>query len=407
MSESALALRQTLDFLKTEAGGGALLMASALAGFGLANSPWAHLYFETINSGFTIRLGGFTETLTLEGWVKQGLMAVFFFVVGLEIKQEVVRGELSSPRKLVLPVAAALGGMLVPALVYLAFNLGAGGAPRGWAIPTATDIAFALAALALVGRGLPQSLRIFLLAMAIADDLGAVALIAILFTGQIHAWPLAGAALTLVGLVALSEWRDAPLLFRVAGYLALGGFMLKSGVSTSLAGVAGAMTVPIRGARPGQEAVLGRFLRSLHPYVAYGVLPLFALTTAGVSLDGLSAGEMLGPAPLGVIAALVLGKPLGVMAAVWIAIRSGLARKPTGANWTELFGVALLCGVGFTVSLFITALAFPPGSHAPGAVVVLAVILGSLLAASLGGGVLALAAARRRRLRPVGDGDEG
>jgi len=398
-----LALRQTLNFLKTEAGGGALLIAAALVGFALANSPLAQAYFDVINADFTIQLGGFIETLTVEGWIKQGLMAVFFFVIGLEIKQEVIKGELSSPRKLALPVAAALGGMLVPALVYLALNLGPGGAPQGWAIPTATDIAFALAALALIGRGLPQSLRIFLLAMAIADDLGAVALIGVLFTQHIHAWPLAGAALTLIGLVALSEWREAPLLFRVAGYLVLGAFTLKSGVNTSLAGVAGALTVPIRSGRPGQEAVLGRFLRSLHPYVAYGVLPLFALTTAGVSLGGLTPARMLTPIPLGLIAALVLGKQAGVIGAVWIAIRSGLARKPTGATWLELYGVAALCGVGFTVSLFITALALDTGPRSPQSEAVLAVIIGSLIAATWGGAVLAAAAARRRRLRAADD----
>lgn len=401
-----MALRQTLDFLKTEAGGGALLAVAALIGFSLANSPWAHLYQAAIGADFTLQIGGFVQTLTVQAWIKQGLMAVFFFVVGLEIKQELLKGELSSPRKLALPAAAALGGMVAPALVYLACNLGHSGSPRGWPIPTATDIAFALAALALVGRGLPQSLRIFLLAMAIADDLGAVALIAVLFTQHIHAWYLAGAGLTLIGLVALSEWREAPLLFRVAGYLALGAFTLKSGINTSLAGVAGALTVPIRARRPGQEAVLSHFLRTLHPYVAYGVLPLFALTSTGVSLAGLYPGQILDPAPLGIIAALVFGKQIGVMGAVWIAIRSGLARRPTGTTWLELYGVALLCGVGFTMSLFMAALAFASGPSGLQSEAVLGVVAGSLISATLGGGVLALAAARRRLLRPE-DGDEG
>jgi len=400
---SVLALRQTLNFLKTEAGGGALLAITAVIGFCLANSPWSHLYQSAINADFTIKLGGFSETLTLQGWVRDGLMAVFFFVVGLEIKQEVLKGELSSPRKLVLPLAAALGGMIAPALVYLIFNLGPGGAPQGWPVPTATDIAFALAALALVGRGLPQSLRIFLLAMAIADDLGAVGLIAILFTHQIHAWPLAGAALTLVGLVALSEWRDAPLLFRLAGYLVLGAFTLKSGVNTSLAGVAGALTVPIGSRRPGQEAILARYLRGLHPYVAYGVLPLFALTSTGISLANLRAGQIFEPAPLGVMVALILGKQLGVIGAVWIAIRSGLARRPTGASWLELYGVSLLCGVGFTLSLFMTGLAFAAGSAGPQSQISLGVMIGSVISAVLGCSVLALAAARRRLLRTEAD----
>ncbi len=401
-----MALRPTLDFLKTEAGGGAALALAALAGFVLANSPWAHAYFSAVGADFTIQLGGFSETLTIKAWIKDGLMAVFFFVVGLEIKQEVLKGELSSPRKLALPVAAAIGGMLAPALVYLAFNLGAGGARHGWPIPTATDIAFALAALALVGRGLPQSLRIFLLAMAIADDLGAVALIGVLFTSQIHIWPLAGAAVTLIGLVALSEWKDAPFLLRAVGFLVLGAFTLKSGINTSLAGVAAALTVPIGPRRPGQEAVLKHFMRSLHPYVAYGVLPLFALTTAGVSLAGVSPRDLLGPVPLGIAAALLLGKQTGVLAAIWIAIRSGVARRPTGATWLELYGVATLCGIGFTLSLFLAALAFP-GEGPISTQAALGVVAGSLLSAGLGAGVLAIAAARRRRLRAEDEDQDG
>ncbi len=402
-----MALRQTLNFLKTEAGGGAVLALAALAGFLLANSPWDHLYRDAFDADFTVQLGGFIETLTVRAWIEQGLMTAFFFVVGLEIKQEVLKGELSSPRKLALPLVAAAGGMLVPGLTYLVVSLALGGASQGWPIPTATDVAFALAALALVGKGLPQSLRIFLLAMAIADDLGAVGLIAVLFSGHIHAWPLAGAALTLAGLTALSEWRDAPLLLRLIGYLLLIAFTLKSGVNTSLAGVAAALTVPIRGARPGQEPVLARFLRSLHPYVAYGVLPLFAFSAAGVSLRDVDAGDLVGPAPLAILAALVLGKQAGVLGAAWIAIRSGLARRPTGASWLELYGLSALCGVGFTMSLFMTALAFGPDRHGTEPAAVLAVMIASLIAALWGGGVLASAAARRRRLRPALEEDEG
>ncbi|MDR3507424.1 MAG: Na+/H+ antiporter NhaA [Caulobacteraceae bacterium] len=400
-----MALRPTLDFLKTEAAGGAVLAVAALIGFILANSPLSHAYFQAIGSDFTIQLGGFSETLTVQDWIKEGLMAVFFFVVGLEIKQEVLKGELSSPRKLALPVAAAAGGMIAPALIYLAFNLRSGGTPHGWAIPTATDIAFALAALAMVGRGLPQSLRIFLLAMAIADDLGAVALIAVLFTSQIHAWYLLGAALALVGLIALSEWKEAPFLFRAVGFLVLGAFTLKSGINTSLAGVAGALTVPVAPRRPGQEGVLKNFLRTLHPYVAFGVLPLFALTAAGVSLSSVDPRQMLTPAPLGIAAGLLIGKQVGVLGAVWIAIRSGLARRPTGATWLELYGVAALCGVGFTMSLFIADLTFP--RHGPGGPeATLAIVIGSLASAAFGAGVLAVAAARRRRLRSAADEDE-
>ncbi len=242
--------------------------------------------------------------------------------------------------------------------------------------------------------------------MAIADDLGAVALIGVLFTSQIHIWPLAGAAVTLIGLVALSEWKDAPFLLRAVGFLVLGAFTLKSGINTSLAGVAAALTVPIGPRRPGQEAVLKHFMRSLHPYVAYGVLPLFALTTAGVSLAGVSPRDLLGPVPLGIAAALLLGKQTGVLAAIWIAIRSGVARRPTGATWLELYGVATLCGIGFTLSLFLAALAFP-GEGPISTQAALGVVAGSLLSAGLGAGVLAIAAARRRRLRAEDEDQDG
>jgi NhaA family Na+:H+ antiporter len=399
-----LALRATLDFLKTEAGGGAALAGAAAAAMIIANSPWAHVYFETIRAPFTIQIGDFSETLTVQAWVKDGLMAMFFFVVGLEIKQEVLKGELSSPRKLALPVMAALGGMIVPALVALAVSRGALAAGGAWATPTATDVAFALAALALVGRGLPDSLRLFLLVLAIADDLGAVGLIAVLFTRPLHAWPLAGAAASLLGLIGLSRWRDAPLLLRVIGFVVLGAFTLKSGVSTSIAGVAAALTVPIGPRRPDQEPVLKNFMQSLHPYVAYGVLPLFAFTSAGVSLAGVSPGQWLAPAPLGIAAGLFLGKQAGVLAASWIAVRSGLARRPTGASWLDLYGVALLCGVGFTMSLFMTDLAFAgrgaaPQTTAPLATATLGVMVGSLASAAAGVAVLSVAGGLRGRNR--------
>jgi NhaA family Na+:H+ antiporter len=393
-----------LDFLKTEAAGGAVLIGAAMVALILANSPWAHDYFGLINTPITIQIGGFSETLTVENWTKDGLMALFFFVVGLEIKQELLKGELSSPRKLALPATAALGGMIVPALVYLAMNLGHGwggaaGEPHGWPVATATDIAFALAALGLVGRGLPESLRLFLLTLAIADDIGAVVLIAVLFTSHIHFAALLGAGLALAGLVLLSEWSEAPLLLRAIGFLILGGFTLKSGISTSLAGVAAAFTVPVGPRRPGQEPVLRNFMQSLHPYVAYGVLPLFAFTTAGVSLENVSAEALLQPAPLGIAAALFLGKQAGVMGAAFLAIRTGLARRPTGATWLELYGVSLLCGIGFTMSLFMAALAFPPGSVVTREQAVIGVVAGSVGSAAAGMAVIGLVARRRRATR--------
>jgi Na+:H+ antiporter, NhaA family len=393
-----LALRPTLDFLKTEAGGGAALIAAAVAAIFAANSPFASDYFNLIGQPFTVAIGQFSETLSVRDWVGQGLMSIFFFVVGLEIKQELLKGEFSSPRKLVLPLAGAVGGIVAPTLVYLAVNLGhPGGAPLGWPIPTATDIAFALAALALVGRGLPESLRLFLLTLAIADDLGAIGLIAIVYTSHIHAWALAGAAATLLALIGLSEWKDAPFLFRAAGFVVLAAFTLKSGMSTSLAGVAAAFTVPIGPRRPGQEGVLKHFMQSLHPYVAFAVLPLFAFTAAGFSFTGLRWGDVLAPVPLGIAAGLFIGKQAGVLAAVFILVRTGLARRPTGSTWLELYGVALLCGVGFTLSLFIGALAFAGQGELARSQMTLGVAAGSIVSALTGMMVLAIAG----RLRPA------
>ena len=398
-----MALRPTLDFLKTEAGGGALLVGAAVLALIMANSPLSADYFALIRHDLTITFGGFSQTLTLQAWVKDGLMAVFFFVVGLEIKQEVLKGELSSPRKLALPVIAALGGMIGPALVYLAVNFGvgpgAGGAPQGWPVGSATDIAFALAALALVGRNLPESLRLFLLTLAIADDLGAVGLIGVLYHAPIHYVPLLGAGASLAGLILLSRWAETPFLFRMVGFLALGAFTLQSGINTSLAGVAAALTVPIgaRGREP--EPVLKHFMESLHPYVAYGVLPLFAFTVAGVSFTGLSWRILATPTTLGIMAALFLGKQAGVLGAAWLCIRSGLARRPTGSTWLELYGVALLCGIGFTMSLFIGALAFADGGETAHAQLVAGIGAGSLLSAAAGVTVLGFAGRRRRALR--------
>jgi NhaA family Na+:H+ antiporter len=391
-----LALRPTLDFLKTEAAGGAVLVGAAALAIAAANSPLASDYFNLIGASFTVAAGQFSETMSIRDWVGQGLMSIFFFVVGLEIKQELLKGEFSSPRKLALPLVGAIGGMAAPALVYLAINLGRpGAAPLAWPIPTATDIAFALAALALVGRGLPESLRLFLLTLAIADDLGAVGLIAVLYTAHIHAWALVGAAATLVALIGLSEWKDAPFLFRAAGFVVLAAFTLKSGVSTSLAGVAAAFTVPIGPRRPGQEGVLKHFMQSLHPYVAFAILPLFAFTAAGFSFAGMRWSEVVAPAPLGIAAGLFIGKQAGVLAAVFILVRSGLARRPTGATWLELYGVALLCGVGFTLSLFIGSLAFAGQGELARSQMTLGVATGSIVSALAG--MVALTIAGRRR----------
>jgi NhaA family Na+:H+ antiporter len=391
-----MASRPTLEFLKTETGSGLLLAAAALLAIVWANSPWAASYHALTYQEVAVQVGPFAERMSLAGWVKTALMPIFFFVVGLEIKHEILRGELSNPRRLALPVLAAAGGVVGPALVYLLVNSGAGGSPRGWPIPTATDIAFALAALAVVGRTLPPTLRIFLLTLAIADDLVAVVLIAVLFTADLRFPMLAGAAVTVAVLAAMSRWRTAPYSFWAIGGLLLWGFTLKSGVNTSLAGIAAAFCLPLGPKRTAGPGVLTETMEALHPYVAFFILPVFAFMAAGFSLGGEAGGTILGPISLGVAAGLFFGKQIGVFGAAALAIGLKWARRPTGAKWLELYGVSALCGVGFTMSLFIGALAFPAADALHEAQVRAGVVLGSAASVLLGMAVLAISAARRK-----------
>ena len=395
-----MAKRITLDFLKTESAAGLVLVGAALAAAVMANSPWSPAYFGFIRAPFTLQVGGFRETLSVLDWIKEGLMAVFFFVVGLEIKYEICKGELANPRRLALPVLAALGGMVGPALIYLAINAGRLGAPQGWPVPVATDIAFALAALAMAGPRLPPTLRLFLLTLAIVDDLGAVGLIGILFTDQIRLSALGGAVAAVALLALLGRWKKAPYLFYAIGFVLVWAFTLKSGVSTSVAGVAAAATIPLGARKPGRPGVLEDFMESLHPYVAFLILPLFAFCAAGFSVAGLGLADLFGPVAMGVAAGLFLGKPLGVLGAAALIFGLKLARRPTGAKWVELCGVALLCGVGFTMSLFIGQLAFPLGDPTAQAQVRIGVVAGSLASALAGMAVLRWAHARRT---PSGD----
>jgi NhaA family Na+:H+ antiporter len=397
MLTEAMAKRITLDFLKTESASGVILAAAAVAAIALANSPWAHAYFGFIAEPFTVQLGAFTETLSILDWVKEGLMAVFFFVVGLEIKYEIVRGELANPRRLALPVIAALGGMVGPALIYLAINAGTGGAPRGWPVPVATDIAFAIAALTVAGPKLPPNLRVFLLTLAIVDDLGAVGLIGLLFTDHLRVMELLGALVGLALMGLLGRWRRAPYLLYAVGFVVVWGFMLKSGISTSLAGVAAAATIPLEARKVGRPGVLEDFMEGLHPYVAFLILPLFAFCAAGFSIRGLGLSDLFGPVALGVAAGLFIGKQIGVFGAASLVIGLKLARRPTGAKWVELYGLSLLCGIGFTMSLFIGQLAFPLTDAAAEAQVRIGVVVGSLASTQAGMAVLAWSQARRAR----------
>ena len=391
-----MAKRITLDFLKTESASGAILAAAAVLAIAMANSPADGLYFRFLQAPFTVQLGGFAETHPVLDWVKEGLMAVFFFVVGLELKHEVRRGELSSPRRLVLPLLAALGGVAAPALIYLAINAGPAGRMAGWPAPTATDIAFALAVLAVAAPRLPPALRMLLLAVAIVDDLMAVGVIAIFFSEQVNLFALGGAISALVLMALLGQWRNAPLFFYAVLAVMVWAFTLRSGINTSIAGVAAAMTIPTEPRRPGRPDLTHYFMESLHPYVAYLILPLFAFVAAGFAFRDASIGAISSPIALGVALGLFLGKQVGVFGAMSLAIGFKLARRPTGAGWRELHGVALLCGVGFTMSLFIGDLALHAGDAVAQSQVRLGAVAGSLLSTLMGMAVLRLGEASRR-----------
>lgn len=395
--EAPVAGRLTLDFLKTETASGTALGLAALAALIVANSPMSADYFAWLKSYHVVQIGPLVLRETTTEWIKEGLMAVFFLVVGLEIKYEILRGELSDPRKLATPVLAALGGMIAPALVYLVVAGAMGGPHAGWPIPLATDIAFALAVFALVGKGLPPSLRVFLLTLAIVDDLGAIALIAVLFSQGVSLMPLLGVIALLITGALWSGLRRVPAPFWVMGFAAVWYLTVQAGISTSLSAVAFALIVPIKPRREDGQSPLKEAMHDLHPYVAWLVLPLFAFAKAGVSFAGLSLDQMFAPLVLGVAAGLFLGKQIGVFGMAWLAAKLKIGARPTDATWLQLYGVSLLCGVGFTMSLFIGALAFPGAVDSPEQVEIkLGVIAGSLLSALVGAGALTLASRLRR-----------
>lgn len=387
-----MSTRSTVAFLKTETGAGLLLVAVAALALAWANSPWASAYAAITGERVPVRIGPFFEEMSFSGWVRTALMPIFFFVMGLEIKHEVVRGELSNPRRLALPILGGLGGVLGPAIVYVATNLGSGRLD-GWPTAVPTDVAVALAAMAVAGPRMPPTLRVFLLSMAMAAHLVTVILIALLFTENLRFPMLAGAAVVTAVLVAMARWRTAPYAFWAIGGLLLWGFTLKSGMDTSLAGIAAAFCLPLEPKRVGGQGVLAETMAALHPYVGFFVLPLFVFTTAGIRLDA----ALIGPVSLGVAAALFLGKQVGVFGAAALALALKWARRPTGARWIELYGVSALCGIGFSLSFYIGGLAVPAGDAVAQAQVRAGVILGSLASLALGIAVLLAAAARRAR----------
>ena len=373
------------SFLNGEASGGIVLMIAAALGLIIANSAWAPAYFSVLKT--------YVAGLSIHHWINDALMALFFLLVGLEIKREFLDGQLSRWSQRILPGLAAVGGMIAPALIYVAFNAGNPETLRGWAIPAATDIAFALGVLALLGKRVPLSLKVFLTAVAIIDDLLAVIVIALFYTEELSLFWLALAGGTLLALVLLNRLKVRSLL----PYLALGALLwllvLKSGVHATLAGVALALTIPLTtspGAPDAADSPLHILEHALHPWVAFVVVPVFGFANAGVSLAGMSWSALLAPVPLGVAAGLFFGKQLGVFGVTWLAIRMKLAEKPARASFAQIYGVALLAGIGFTMSLFIGMLAFDQ-SEALQAAVKIGVLAGSMISALFGALVLILA----------------
>jgi NhaA family Na+:H+ antiporter len=381
------ARRVPSQLLHSEAMAGIVLIAVALAAVAAANSPLAHAYHALFLD--PLPATPIAELATLHDWINDGLMAVFFFVVGLEIKRELLVGDLSTAARRRLPVMAAAAGMAAPALAFLAVAGHVPALQRGWAIPSATDIAFAVGVVGLLGRRVPPSLRLFLLTVAIVDDLGAVTIIALFYTEHIALGWLAASLAVLCALVLLGRLRVAHATPYVLLALLLWYCMLHSGIHATIAGVLAAFTVPLRLDASGHSLLL-RLEHALTPWSGYVVVPLFGLANAGVSLAAPGLAGLLAPLPLGVAAGLFCGKQAGIFTAILIADRTGFAPRPRGAGWLQIWGVALLCGIGFTMSLFIGALAFP--AH-PGWIeqAKLGVLTGSLLSAILGFAVLRLA----------------
>ena len=385
------ALTHVQAFMKMEASAGLVLMGVAVFAVIAANTALSPFYEGFLGTYISVGVGSFEIAKPALLWINDGLMAIFFFLVGLEIKREVLAGELSSFDKAVLPVLAAIGGMLVPGLVFFAINAGTPENLNGWAIPTATDIAFALGILALLGSRAPVTLKIFLLAIAIIDDLGAIIIIAVFYTSELSTNAL---TLSMLGF-ALAAALNRMGVRKAAPYVLIGIFMwvcvLKSGVHATLAGVLIALTIPMK-APDHEKTLLHRMEKGLHYWVAFLILPVFAFANAGVSLQNVALADLLQPLPLGIAAGLFIGKQLGVLGFTWIGVKSGLAKLPMGVEWRHVYGVACLTGVGFTMSLFIGSLAF--GADETMNAVRLGVISGSILSGLLGFAVLRVASPR-------------
>jgi len=410
-------MRAVQAFINVEASGGIVLLIATITALAWANSPWDEAYFDFWHTHLSVDLHIVHIDESLQHWVNDGLMTIFFFLMGLEIKREVAHGELSSVRRASLPAAAALGGMILPASIYVAFNAGSDAAD-GWGIPMATDIAFALGVLSLLGRRVPLSAKVFLLALAIADDIGAILVIAVFYTESLSLEALAAAAVILVGVIMMNRGGVRSMELYLAIGVVLWIAVFESGIHATLAGVVLGLITPARsvydpgefgdsakglidgwrnadeGGRQafmvqmedlsrGSEAPLERLERALHPWVSYAIVPLFALANAGVSVGGGVVGDALtSPVSHGVAIGLLLGKPVGIVLFTWLAIRAGISEMPRGVSWTQVLGLGMLAGIGFTVSLLVTSLGL--GDTQAGTEARLGVLAASVIAGVVG-----------------------
>ncbi|MBD0679372.1 Na+/H+ antiporter NhaA [Pseudomonas sp. PSB11] len=391
-------LRSTFTrFFQLEAASGLLLIAAAILALIINNSPLSWLYNGLLETPVVAQIGALKIAKPLLLWINDGLMAMFFLLIGLEVKREVLDGQLSKPSQIVLPGAAAIGGMVVPALIYWFLNRDNPPALNGWAIPTATDIAFALGVLALLGKRVPVSLKLFLMTLAIIDDLGAIVIIAIFYSGELSTLSLALAAACIAALIGMNRLG----VVKLGPYMIIGLILwvcvLKSGVHATLAGVTLAFCIPLR-TKNAEPSPLLTLEHALHPWVAYGILPLFAFANAGLSLSGVTTESFTHNVPMGIAIGLLLGKTVGVYGLTWLAVKTGIAALPQGANWGQVLGVAILCGIGFTMSLFVGSLAFEPGVSDYAGMDRMGILTGSILAALVGYAVTA-AASRKSALQ--------
>jgi NhaA family Na+:H+ antiporter len=392
-----LPLRITVTrFFQLEAAGGLLLIAAAALALIINNSPLAWMYNAFLDTPVVAQVGAVNIAKPLLLWINDGMMALFFLLIGLEVKREVLDGHLSRPSQIILPGTAAIGGLVVPALIFWALNKDDPAAMSGWAIPMATDIAFALGVLALLGKRVPVSLKLFLMTLAIIDDLGAIVVIALFYSGELSNLSLIMAAASIVALIAMNKLGVVKLgPYMVIGLL-LWVCVLKSGVHATLAGVVLAFCIPLRVAKHDWSPLL-LLEHALHPWVAYGILPLFAFANAGVALSGVTLESFTHHVPMGIAAGLLLGKTLGVFGLTWLAIKTGIAKLPTGSNWGQVMGVSILCGIGFTMSLFVGSLAYVPGSSEYAGVDRMGILTGSILAAFTGYAVMAFSSRKQSR----------